>query len=343
MARTGGSHSGGRVGGSHSNGSRAGGSHTSPPRHNTSRPAGSSGPRPQNSFSHNSGPRARRHEGPPPGAFIPPPPPHHHHHHAAPPRRHRNNGSCLGSILAFILILVIIAIIFGSIQNSSQPESPSTTQTAAIERTPLADSLCKETNYYTDEQNMITDQNQLLTGLMTFYATTGVQPYVYFTATETLDDTYAGEVYDSLFSDEGHFLLLIHSTPDDQGDETWNDYYLLGTDAAKVIDNTLMDQFWQYYDTNYADINLTTEQVLSQTFSQTASVFTVSEKTPADTPAAKGSSKSILLIVGTVLLLLIIGIIFIVVRSRKTKAAGNATETEPDIFTQMNKERGSED
>lgn len=192
---------------------------------------------------------------------------------------------------------------------------------------------------------MITDQNQLLTGLKTFYTTTGVQPYVYFTAEETLDDTYAGEVYDSLFTDEGHFLLLIHSTPDDQGDETWNDYYLLGSDAAKVIDNTLMDQFWQYYDTNYADINLTTEQVLSQTFSQTASVFTVSEKTPTDThaPAEKGSSTPILLIVGTVLLLMIIGIIFIILRSRKTKVSGNETKTEPDIFTQMDTERDSED
>lgn len=111
---------------------------------------------------------------------------------------------------------------------------------------------------------MITDQNQLLTGLKTFYTTTGVQPYVYFTAEETLDDTYAGEVYDSLFTDEGHFLLLIHSTP-------------------------------------------------------------------------------ILLIVGTVLLLMIIGIIFIILRSRKTKVSGNETKTEPDIFTQMDTERDSED
>ena len=112
-----------------------------------------------------------------------------------------------------------------------------------------------------------------------------------------------------------------------------------------MIDNTLMDQFWQYYDTNYADINLTTEQVLSQTFSQTASVFTVSEKTPTDThsPAEKGSSTPILLIVGTVLLLMIIGIIFIILRSRKTKVSGNETKTEPDIFTQMDTERDSED
>ena len=229
-------------------------------------------------------------------------------------------------------------------QNNRQPESPSTAQTAAIQRIPLADSLCQETDYYTDEQNMITDQHQLLTGLKAFYTTTGVQPYVYFTAAETLDDTYAGEVYDSLFSDEGHFLLLIHSTPDAKGDESWNAYYLLGIDAAKVIDNVLMDQFWQYYDTNYADTGLTTEQVLSRTFSQTANVFTVSEKAPTDipAPAEKGSSTPILLIAGTVLLLLIIGIIFIIARSRKTKAFANA-ETQPDIFTQMNTERDSEE
>ena len=39
----------------------------------------------------------------------------------------------------------------------------------------------------------------------------------------------------------------------------------------------------------------------------------------------------------------IIGIIFIILRSRKTKVSGNETKTEPDIFTQMDTERDSED
>lgn len=208
-----------------------------------------------------------------------------------------------------------------------------------MQRTPLADSLCTETDYFTDEQGLISSRSQLLTGLKSFYTTTGIQPYVYITATEDLNDSYACSVYDQLFTDEGHFLLLIHNTYDSQGNENWDAYYLFGSDAARVVDDSLMDQFWQYYDNNYADTSLSTEQVLSQSFAQTASVFTAPDKATTTIPAPEqqdGSRMTVILIVFAVLLLLIIGIVFIIIRSRKTKSFGDTADIQSDIFTQMN-------
>lgn len=229
-------------------------------------------------------------------------------------------------------------MIFGSLRSSSDHTVQTTVQEVTVQRTPLADSLCTETDYFTDEQGLISSRSQLLTGLKSFYTTTGVQPYVYITDTEDLNNDYATSVYDQLFTDEGHFLLLIHNTYDSQGNENWDAYYLLGSDAARVIDESLMDQFWEYYDNNYADTSLTTEQVLSQSFAQTASVFTAAEKTKTATPAPeqRDGSRTVILIICAVLLLLIIGIIFMIIRSRKSRPSGNTADRQPDIFTQMN-------
>lgn len=324
MARTGGSRSGARVGGGHSSGSRSGGFHSSPSRGTGSRPRPSSG----------TGFGGSRHRG-----FVPPPPPPPRRTPGYRPRRTRRNGSCLGSILAFIIVLVVIVMVFGFARNNTGPDPQPAIQKEAVQRTPLSGSLCTETDYFTDEQGLISSQSQLLTGLKSFYTTTGVQPYVYITATENLNDAYADSVYDQLFTDEGHFLLLIHNTYDSQGNENWDAYYLLGSDAANVIDADLMEQFWQYYDRNYADTSLTTEQVLSQSFAQAASVFTTEENTTAAAPAPEqqsGSRGTVVLIIVVVLFLLIIGIIFMIVRSRKSKTSGNTADRQPDIFTQMN-------
>lgn len=226
-----------------------------------------------------------------------------------------------------------------SFVRSSHPSSQTAVQKEPVQRTPLSASLCTETDYFFDEQGLISSQSQLLTGLKSFYTVTGVQPYVYITDNEDLDDAYADSVYDQLFTDEGHFLLLIHNTYDSLGNENWDAYYLLGSDAANVIDADLMEQFWQYYDHNYADTSLTTEQVLSQSFAQTAAVFTTAENTTAAAPAPEqqsGSRLTVVLIIFAVLILLIIGIIFMITRSRKSKNAGNTADRQPDIFTQMN-------
>ena len=72
-----------------------------------------------------------------------------------------------------------------------------------------------------------------------FFKKTGVKPYLYLTdnvygSTEPSDkqmDTFANSLYDKLFTDENHFLLVFQ----EYGDYymTW---YVSGSDAAEVVD-----------------------------------------------------------------------------------------------------------
>lgn len=263
---------------------------------------------------------------------MPPPPPPHRSHRGfwfGGPRPPRRRGSCLGSILAFIIVLVIIVMAFSTMRQDyggydTPAEQPvQSTQTATKQRDPLSDSLCTETDYYTDEQSLIESRTKLLSGLKSFYATTGVQPYVYITEEATLNDSYAQQVYEEKFTDEGHFLLLIHNSYDSNGDENWDAYYLLGSDAANVIDSDLMDQFWDNYDNAYADSSLSAEEVISQSFARTAAVFSSDNRTAASststtTPVAAPNRLPMLIAI-IVLLILLALIIVTVVRNRKSQ------------------------
>ena len=334
MARAGGSHSGGaRVGGGHSSGPRGGGSFGG------SRPSGGgsfggprpgSGPRPGGGFG---GPRPGGFRGPGgPGGFMPPPPPPHRPHRSfwfGGPRPPRRRGSCLGSILAFIIMLVIIGMAFSTIRQdrggydtpAAQPAQ--STQTATKQREPLSDTLCTETDYYQDDQSLIESRTKLLSGLKSFYATTGVQPYVYITEEATLNDSYAQKIYDEKFTDEGHFLLLIHNSYDSNGDENWDAYYLLGSNAAKVIDSDLMDQFWDNYDDAYADSSLSAEEVITQSFARTAAVFSSDNRTAtssASTTASVSAPARLPMVIAAVVLLIIVAItVVIVIRNKKSR------------------------
>lgn len=223
-------------------------------------------------------------------------------------------------------MLVIIVMAFSTIREdhgSYDTPAAQPAQTATKQQEPLSDSLCTETDYYQDEQSLIESRTKLLSGLKSFYATTGVQPYVYITEEATLDDSYAQKVYEEKFTDEGHFLLLIHNSYDSNGDENWDAYYLLGSDAANVIDSDLMDQFWDNYDEAYADSSLSAEQVISQSFARTAAVFTSdTAAAPAQTSTSTSASRASrlpMLIAILVLLIILAIIIATVVRNKKSQ------------------------
>ena len=226
-------------------------------------------------------------------------------------------------------MLVIIGMAFSTIRQDrggydTQPAQPAqSTQTATKQREPLSDTLCTETDYYQDDQSLIESRTKLLSGLKSFYATTGVQPYVYITEEATLNDSYAQKIYEEKFTDEGHFLLLIHNSYDSNGDENWDAYYLLGSDAAKVIDSDLMDQFWDNYDDAYADSSLSAEEVISQSFARTAAVFSSDNysTTPSSSTTASVSAPTRLpMVIAAVVLLIIVAItVVIVIRNKKSR------------------------
>lgn len=145
---------------------------------------------------------------------------------------------------------------------------------STVEREPLPSSAVTETEYYTDEPGWISNQNELLSGMKSFYQQTGVQPYLYIAdtvngsrspSTQELQQ-YAQELYDRLFTDEGHFLLVFW----DSGTGSYRCGYTVGAQAKTVMDDEAVGILSDYLDRYYTDTSMGDEEFFSTVFDKTA-------------------------------------------------------------------------
>ncbi|QOY61140.1 hypothetical protein [Thermophilibacter immobilis] len=185
----------------------------------------------------------------------------------------RSGVGCL-TFLFWLMVVVFAlgAIIFGLNSCSA---------TSADVRTPLASGAVTQTAYYTDEDgNWIHSASTLEAGLKEFYEKTGVQPYVYIlpnaTTTSTSELTSRAQtLYDELFQDEGHVLLVFC----DDGDGAYNYGYVVGSQATTVMDSEALSTFFDNLEDAYDDYSLSEEEIFSQSFSRTASTIMATTST----------------------------------------------------------------
>ena len=145
---------------------------------------------------------------------------------------------------------------------------------STVQRTSLAKGNVHETGYYTDEVGDVKSPNTLEAGMKYFYQKTGVQPYLYIVdnvngaAPPTQDEmkAYANSLYDKLFTDEAHLLLVFV----DYGNNQYVDYYVTGTQATTVIDNEAGNILLDYISRYYYDSSLSFDQFISKSFSDAA-------------------------------------------------------------------------
>ncbi|RIE05678.1 hypothetical protein [Candidatus Cryosericum terrychapinii] len=188
----------------------------------------------------------------------------------------RSRGcGCLTLIVVLIVIGIAIAAITashsGSVSNSSGGSTEIMKSTVA--RKALPRGSVNETGYYTDQLGWIDNQTQLLAGLKHFYQKTGVQPYLYITDTINGShsptasdlDKAANSLYDKLFTDEAHLLLVFF-----EYDNSYMDRYVCGTQAKTVIDNEAANILLDYVDRYYYDSNLSEGAFFSKAFSDAA-------------------------------------------------------------------------
>lgn len=189
-----------------------------------------------------------------------------------------SKSGCGTAIIVFILFIIIIAIMI-SLSSGGVSITKST-----VAREPLPKGSVNETDYYTDESGWIGNKTVLITGLKHFYDKTGVQPYLYITDTingsnyPSSDDiqNFANDLYDQLFSDEAHILLVFfESFPGD-----YMDYYVTGTQAKGVIDAEAGDILLDYIDKYYYDSSLSDEEMFSKSFSDAADRIMEVTKSP---------------------------------------------------------------
>jgi uncharacterized membrane protein len=185
-------------------------------------------------------------------------------------RRSSGGGGCgCISILVLILVIAIVFIVIFSIWGAVNSDAGSKITLSSVERVPLPPGSVNETGYYTDELGWITNESKLIEGLKYFYKETGVQPYLYLTdtikgsnfPTESDLESYANELYDDLFRDEAHLLLLFF-----EYDGDYRGWYIVGTQAKSVIDDEAGRILTDYIDRYYYDTNLTNEEFFSKAF-----------------------------------------------------------------------------
>ena len=155
-----------------------------------------------------------------------------------------------------VIICISIAGAFAGLSGRMAFSSASGITTSTVERQPLESSAVIPTDYYTDELGWIENPTVLERGMKSFYDATGVWPYLYITdnvngvthpSNEEMDE-FARTLYDELFEDEGHFLLVFHEYNSDGNYTTW---YVCGAQAQTVMDQEACDILLDYVDAYY--------------------------------------------------------------------------------------------
>lgn len=315
---------GGRSGGGGSfGGSRSGGGHRS------SSSMGSRG-----GF-RSSPPPSRGGYGGRPGG--PPHPPHHHHHHTTVyygrpgyyDGGYRTRPSLISYLVTIVVLLAFIAVFLNMFRFGG---GSSDITKSTIQREALASQYVNETDYY--EDNMmdpwVNSPSKLKSGMKEFYKETGVQPYLYLTdtingnsrPTETETAAFAESLYDDLFTDEGHLLVIFQEY---NGDSQYYVYCLAGKQAKAVFDNEARDIFFDYIDAYYYS-DLDTEEYFSTVFSKTSDrMMTVTKET-----------NPVVVIVGFLVLLAIVFIAFTWWKKAKAQKNIEAEHTERILNAELN-------
>lgn len=180
---------------------------------------------------------------------------------------HSSFLGCVSALVGLVIFFFIVSFLLNSLGNSSSV-IPST-----VKREPLPEGSVVETGYFTDELGWISDSSALTAGMEQFYRETGVQPYLYlfdnidgnYNPSDAQVEAFAHSVYDRLFEDEAHLLVLFWEYGNQH--QTW---YLPGTQASAVIDTEAGDILIDNIERYYYDRSLNEETFFSKAFSDTA-------------------------------------------------------------------------
>lgn len=240
-------------------------------------------------------------------------------------------GGCAGCLtvpviifLVFALVAVVILFSLSGLGSGAGGDNSITKST--VEREPLPRGSVVETGYFTDELDWIRNDSALTKGMKNFYMKTGVQPYLYITDTingshtpsEEEVEEFAFALYDELFTDEAHLLLIFfeHNT-------NYSTWYVTGTQANSVIDSEAADILLDYIDRYYYYDNLSDEEFFSKAFSDAGDRIMTVTRSPWIT----------VLIIAGIVVILLIG--FIWWRKAKQQKNIEAEQTERMLNTPL--------
>ncbi len=241
-------------------------------------------------------------------------------------------------LIGFIVVLLVLCL-FSNLHSglsgfggSDYSHSSYATSASTTVREKLSSSDVSKTGWYTDEDgDWIHSESRLTPGLSHFYDKTGVQPYVYILANGSETETSvltekAEQLYDQLFEDEGHFLLVFC----DDGEGSFNCGYVVGSKARTVIDDEAVTAIIEDLDYAYNAAD-TDEEVFSDAF------YIAADEIMAATDnqqKRETGGKVALVAVGVVV---VGGVAYLVVRKRKAAEAERKKRADEILNTPLEK------
>lgn len=179
-----------------------------------------------------------------------------------------NNSGGMTVLVVLIALFLLAGVMF--VTNGGFSSGGSIAR-STVEREKLPASAVQETAYYTDaDGSWIRSPSTLERGMRAFYEETGVQPYLYIlpngesTSISELTQ-WAETLYEELFDDEGHFLLVFC----DDGYGSFNCGYTVGAQAKTVMDDEAIGILANYIDRYYSDMSISEEEIFSNAFADT--------------------------------------------------------------------------
>ena len=192
-----------------------------------------------------------------------------------------NGGGSGGMTVIVVLIAVFLLAGVMFVMNGGFSSGGSIAK-STVEREKLPASAVQETAYYTDaDGSWIRSPGTLESGMRAFYQETGVQPYLYILpngTTTSIDELtrQAESLYEELFRDEGHFLLVFC----DDGYGSFNCGYTVGSQAKTVMDDEAVGILADYLDRYYSDMSISEEEIFSNAFADTGERIMSVTKSP---------------------------------------------------------------
>lgn len=176
----------------------------------------------------------------------------------------RRGWDHISYVLCLLIFLILLVYTYGDV----------TVTKSTIDREPLESSAVVTTDYYTDTIGWVESKSRLETGMKTFFKKTGIQPYLYLTETVNGNpnptdeemEAFAEALYDELFEDEGHLLVVFQEYNSNSNYFVW---CVAGKQAKVVFDSEARDIFFDYIDRYYTS-DLDTSDYFSKVFEKTS-------------------------------------------------------------------------
>lgn len=165
---------------------------------------------------------------------------HHHHHH-----HHHHYGGYYGGGEAaplWVYIVILVALITFYMMVCTARDNDIRSGDRINTQYELTEYMYDNANYFGE------GKEKVISSLEYFYEQTGAQ-MVIVTQQEYIDDAGTEKMYYDMFDDESHVLIVLPM--DGMFDENETQYYYMGDDALRVIDETGMNYMLECIDDAY--------------------------------------------------------------------------------------------